>query len=117
MADYQTFEKLNCSAHQNSGLATSDISICIPRCYKIYWSIKLKDLSVSRRITSWRLIGRFDAFCSTGRGLESRSSRHVGTLGKSLTHSCLWRFDVKLRHSIRAVSVALLSSSGLEYTL
>src|SRR6218665_2767097 len=27
---------------------------------------------------------------------ESRSSRHVGTLGKSFTHSCLWRFGAKL---------------------
>src|SRR6218665_2180263 len=49
-----------------------------------------------------------------GCGFESRSSRHVETLGKSLTRSCLWRFSVKLRHSIRAVSGALLSSSGLE---
>jgi len=34
---------------------------------------------------------------------DSRSIRHVGTLGKSFTHSCLWRFGVKLRHSIRVV--------------
>ena len=27
-------------------------------------------------------------------------SRHVGTLGKSLTHSCLWRFSMKLRHTV-----------------
>ena len=26
-----------------------------------------------------------------GHGFDSRSSRHVGTLGKSFTHSCLWR--------------------------
>jgi len=45
------------------------------------------------------------------------SSRHVGTLGKSLTHSCLWRFGVKLRRSIHAVSGALLSRSGLEEVL
>jgi len=38
-------------------------------------------------------------------------------LGKSLTHSCLWRFGVKFRHSIRAVSGALLSNSGLEEAL
>ena len=31
-----------------------------------------------------------------------------------LTHSCVLLFGVKLRHSIRAVSGALLSSSGLE---
>ena len=48
---------------------------------------------------------------------DSRSSHHVGILGKSLTHSCLWRFGVKLRHSILAVSGALLSRSGLEEAL
>src|SRR6218665_1048520 len=51
-----------------------------------------------------------------GRGSESRSSRHGGTLGKSLTRSCLCRFGVKFRHSIRAASGALLSS-GLEEAL
>jgi len=48
---------------------------------------------------------------------QSRSIRHAGTLGKSLTRSCLWRFNVKLRHSIPAVSGAPLSSSGLEEAL
>jgi len=62
-------------------------------------------------------IGRFEAFRPEGRGFESRSSRHVVTLDKSLTRSCRWRFDVKLRHSIRAVSEALLSSSELEEAL
>ena len=69
-----------------------------------------------RRRTWWR-IGWVDSFQPEGRGFDSRSSRLVGTLGKSLTHSCLWRFGVKLRHSIRAVSGALLSSSGLEEAL
>ncbi len=71
------------------------------------------------RVGAWWLIGRFDAFRPKSRGFESRSSRHVGTLGKSFTHSCLWRFGVKLRHSIRAVSGlgAPLSSSGLEEAL
>ena len=56
-------------------------------------------------------IGTVDAFRSKGHGgFDSRSSRHVGTSGKS--HSCLWRFGVKFRHSIRAVSRAPLSSSG-----
>ena len=52
--------------------------------------------------TWWRLDWD-DDFQPEGRGFDSRSSRHVGTLGKSLTYSCLWRFGVKLRHSIRAV--------------
>src|SRR6218665_1827598 len=54
---------------------------------------------------------------SAGCGFESGSSRHVGTLGTSLTHSCLWHFGVKLQYSIRAVSGAPLSSSGLEEAL
>jgi len=41
----------------------------------------------------------------------------VGTLGKSFTRSCLWRIGVKLQHSIRAVSGAPLSSSGLKEAL
>ena len=56
-------------------------------------------------------IGRVDAFHPKGHGFDARSSRHVGTSGKSLTHNCLWRFGVKLQHGIRAVSGASLSSS------
>jgi len=59
--------------------------------------------------------GRVEAF--RPESFESCSSCHVGTLGKSLTRSCLWRFGVKLQHSIRAVSGALLSSSRLEEAL
>ena len=66
--------------------------------------------------TSWGICW-VDCFQPEGRGFNSRSSRHVETLGKSLTHSCLWRFGVKIRHSIRAVSGALLSRSGLEEAL
>jgi len=65
----------------------------------------------------WLLIGRFVAFRQKGRRSESRSNRHVWPLGKSFTRSCLWCFTVKLRHSIRAVSGASLSSSGLEEAL
>ena len=36
----------------------------------------------------WWLIGRFDALHLEGRRFESHSNRHVGTLGKSFTHSC-----------------------------
>src|SRR6218665_2190035 len=54
---------------------------------------------------AWWLIGRFDTFRPNGCGFES------------FTRSCLWRFSLKLRHSIRAVSVASLSSSGLEEAL
>ena len=61
----------------------------------------------------WR-IGRDDAFHPKGHGFDSRSSSHVGTLGKFLTHNAP---GVKLRHSIHAVLGALLSSSGLEEAL
>jgi len=37
------------------------------------------------------------------RGFQSRSSRYVGTLSKSLTSSCYMRLGEKLRFSIRAV--------------
>jgi len=63
---------------------------------------------------AWWLIGRFVPFVRTVVGSESHCSHHVGTLGKSFTCSCLWRFGVKLRHSIRAVSGAPLSSSAVE---
>ena len=53
------------------------------------------------------------------RGFESLASRHVETLDKSFPRCCMWRFGVKLRHSIHAVSGAPLStcSSGLEEAL
>ena len=60
---------------------------------------------------AWWLVTRFKAFRLKGRGFESRSSHYVGTMGKPFTHSCLWRFGVKFRHSICAVSVAPLNSS------
>ena len=64
----------------------------------------------------WSIV-RVEALRPEGRGFKPRSCRHVGTLGKFLTRSCLWRFCVKLRHGIRAVSGALMSSSGHEEEL
>jgi len=66
---------------------------------------------------AWWLISSFVAFRSKGLMFESHSSRHSGPLGKSFTRSCLWRFGVKLRHSIRAVSGAPLTSNGFEEAL
>jgi len=63
------------------------------------------------------LIDRFGTFHTKGHGFETRPSRHLGTLGKSFTHDCMWRFGVKFRHCIRAASGAPLSSSGLEEAL
>ena len=59
----------------------------------------------------WR-IGRVDAFRSKGRRFKSCSSRHIGTLGKSFTRSCLWRCVMKFRHSICAVSGVPLRVTG-----
>ena len=41
-------------------------------------------------IGAWWLISRFCTFRLKGHGFESRSSHHVGTLGKSFTRSYLW---------------------------
>ena len=41
-----------------------------------------------------RRIDKVDAFRPEGRGFESRSSRHEGTLGKSFTYSCLYSASV-----------------------
>jgi len=64
---------------------------------------------------TWWHIGKVNTFRPEGCGFIGSS--HVWTLGKSLTRSCLWRFGVKLRYSIRAVLGALLSSCGLEEAL
>jgi len=53
-------------------------------------NVKLKSNQYSIKI------GRVDAYRPEDHGFKSRSSCHVGTLGKSFTHSCLWRFGVKL---------------------
>jgi len=38
---------------------------------------------------AWWRFGRVDDFQPKGRGFDFRSSRHVGTLGKSFTWHCL----------------------------
>jgi len=43
---------------------------------------------------AWWRIDRDNASWPEGHGFESRSIRHVGTLGKSFTRSCLWRLRV-----------------------
>ena len=74
------------------------------------FNYKFPCVSVQVAQSVWR-IGRVDAFRPKGHVFDSRSNRHVGTLVKSLTHNyCLWRFGVKFRHSIRAVSGPPLSS-------
>ena len=37
---------------------------------------------------AWWFTGRVGAYRSKGRGFDSRSSCHVGTLGKSFTRAC-----------------------------
>ena len=48
---------------------------------------------------AWWLSMIFGALRPEGRWFESHSSCHVGTLGKSFTHSCLWRFGVTFLHN------------------
>jgi len=99
---------------KNSQLNKS-LSQPLSKAWMNYWSLLLRN-HMGTRGTSWR-ISWVDSFQSEGCGFDSRSSRHVGTLFKSLTRSCLLRFGVKLRHTIRAVSGALLSRCGLEEAL
>ena len=47
----------------------------------------------------WR-IGRVDAFRPEGHGIESHSSRQLGTLGKSFTYIACSPSACKLRHSV-----------------
>src|SRR6218665_4163645 len=68
-----------------------------------------KDEKVQEKLTL--AMGATDAYRAKGRGFDSRSGRHVATLDKFFARSCLWRFDVKLQHRIRAVSGAPLNSS------
>src|SRR6218665_3605012 len=49
------------------------------------------------------LVGRFDTVRPKGRGFKCC---HVGTLGKSFAHSCLWCSSVKLRQRICTGTVA-----------
>ena len=46
-------------------------------------------LRTTTKCGTWWRIGRVDDFQPEGRGFDSRSSRHVGTLGKSFAYSCL----------------------------
>jgi len=60
-----------------------------------WWWMPL-ETKAPRDETWWRL-GWDDDFQPEGREFDSRSSRHVGTLGKSFTYSCLcasaWNSD------------------------
>ena len=65
-------------------------------------------LALTLHCGTWWRFGRVDAFRPKGHGFDSRSSRHVGTLGKFLTHSWLWHIGVKFWHSIHGMSGAPL---------
>src|SRR6218665_101366 len=114
------------------GGVTNRISMQRKNFYKVVTGINVQQLLLMIHINvgcMWR-IGRVDTFRPKGHGFDSHCSRHVGTLGKTFTHeecqerggvtfthSCLWRFSVKFRLSIHAVSGSPLSSSGLEEAL
>jgi len=55
----------------------------------ILWLLSI----INYKIGAWWRFGRVDSFCPKGHGFGSRSNLHLGTLGKSFTHStmALWR--------------------------
>src|SRR6218665_855114 len=64
---------------------------------------------------AWWHIGRVDAFQPEDREFESRSIRHVGTLGKSFTYSCLLGFSMRTPIQCRLVLLgAFLKGSGCD---
>ena len=90
----------------------NSLQLKLDRCKESLFTLVYAGIGLS---TMWLLVGRVCRL--EGHGFEFRSSRHVGTLGKSFTCSCQWRFGVKPRHSILAVKGGPLSSSGLEEVL
>src|SRR6218665_2000888 len=55
---------------------------------------KVEDVCGVRWSWVWWFSGRFGALRPEDPWFESHSIRQVGTLGKSFTLSCLWRFGV-----------------------
>ena len=53
-----------------------------------FWYIS-SFLAIALPCGTWWRLGCVDSFQPDGRGFDSRSSRHVGTLGKSFTYSCM----------------------------
>ena len=100
--------------HQLQTLMWPTLIQLLVDCPRCAWGFEVIFSSTYNWCGTWWHSGRVEAFRPEGCGFESRSSHHVGTLGKSLTRSCLWYFGVKLWHSIRAVSRELLSSSDLK---
>ena len=50
---------------------------------------------IDRNVNLWDVVvAQFGALRPEGHMFESNSSRYVGILGKSFTHSCLKRFGV-----------------------
>ena len=103
---------------EKSNVKTSKTMFCFKRSrHQTMVCSSLLTMSLLTVSGAWWRIGWVDSFQPEGHGFDSCSSRHVGALGKSLSHSCLWRLGMKLRHRIRAVSGTLLSRSGLEEAL
>src|SRR6218665_381169 len=71
--------------------ATSDV--CLSRTKQLSelgFPLNICPHPLSPPLDVWWLGGRICAWRPQGRRLESHSSRHVGTLGKSFTRSCLY---------------------------
>src|SRR6218665_1585453 len=61
----------------------------IPSFGNLYIAHRRGNYREERLSWAWWRIGRDDAFRPDDRGLDSRSGRHVETLSKSFTYSCL----------------------------
>ena len=60
---------------------------------------------------AWWLSGKVSALRPEGCRLESHSSRHLGILVKSFTHSCLKRFGVLTPSQYQTISAVVWSAS------
>ena len=56
-------------------------------CYELIWKVSI--YNDDNYIGAWWLSGKFDVLRPKGSRFEYHSSRHVGTLGKSFTRTCL----------------------------
>jgi len=73
------------------------------------------EFEVIQMCGAWWSIGRVDAFPPEGCGFEYRSSRHVGTLGKSFHH--LQLPVAPRRVNSDTVSIAVVGSASERLTL
>src|SRR6218665_352557 len=102
---------LNLLSHQNKTSVGFLTYLTMTRLYQQTVALTTVLLESTLNCGAWWLIGRFGAFHLRGCRFESRSSHHVGTLGKSFTSSCLWCFCMKLHETPTQYPCCLGSAS------